>query len=66
MISKLKGWQLNPEKAPKACLFKGNGDKAFCAGGDIKSIYDARMGKADPTLKSEFFAREYILDYNLT
>jgi enoyl-CoA hydratase/carnithine racemase len=42
------------------------GGKAFCAGGDIKLIYDSSVGKADPKIRSEFFAREYIADYGLS
>ena len=47
-------------------MISGTGDKAFCAGGDIKNIYDSGMGKAPSHIKSEFFAREYLLDYALT
>ena len=43
----------------------GTGGKAFCAGGDIKSIYESGTGKSDPKTKSEFFALEYLLDYTL-
>lgn len=66
MIYKLKEWHLNPSTAPKAVLVQGVGGKAFCAGGDIKNLYDASIGKEDPRVKSEFFAREYLLDYSLT
>ena len=44
----------------------GVGGKAFCAGGDIKLIYESGTGKADPKIKSQFFHDEYALDYNLT
>ena len=47
-------------------MIQGVGGKAFCAGGDIKNIYDASVGKEDPKVKAEFFAREYLLDYSLT
>lgn len=66
MIKELKRWHLNPEKAPKTCIIKGEGGKAFCAGGDIKSIYYAREGKVDRSIKQKFFAREYLLDYTLS
>ena len=66
MISKVKEWHLNPQAAPRVALLTGEGDKAFCAGGDIKNLYDANIGKADPKTKAEFFAREYLLDYALT
>lgn len=44
----------------------GVGGKAFCAGGDIKLIYDSGTGKADPKIKNQFFHDEYVLDYALT
>jgi len=44
----------------------GVGGKAFCAGGDIKLIYESGTGKADPSIKSKFFHDEYVLDYQLT
>lgn len=40
----------------------GAGEKAFCAGGDVRSLYDA--GKAgDYSVGSDFFNAEYTLDY---
>ncbi|EFC45188.1 enoyl-CoA hydratase family member, partial [Naegleria gruberi] len=39
----------------KMIILKGSGDKAFCAGGDIKAIYESK----DP----KFFAEEYQLNY---
>jgi 3-hydroxyisobutyryl-CoA hydrolase len=44
----------------------GVGGKAFCAGGDIKLIYESGTGKADPKIKTQFFHDEYVLDYCLT
>ena len=44
----------------------GVGGKAFCAGGDIKLIYESGTGKADSAIKSKFFHDEYVLDYQLT
>jgi 3-hydroxyisobutyryl-CoA hydrolase len=42
-------------------LVKGSGDKAFCAGGDVKSIRDAKINN-QPEKGMEFFREEYILD----
>ena len=42
---------------------KGAGEKAFCAGGDVRALYDSFH--AAGTLHNEFFAREYPLDYQL-
>jgi enoyl-CoA hydratase/carnithine racemase len=44
----------------------GIGGKAFCAGGDIVSLYNAHKGKGDKSILSQFFAREYLLDYSLS
>ncbi|WP_298814933.1 enoyl-CoA hydratase/isomerase family protein [uncultured Roseibium sp.] len=45
-------------------VITGSGEKAFCAGGDIRSIYDARMaGKADGL--AEFFCEEYLLNAHI-
>lgn len=41
----------------KAVLVRANGEKAFCAGGDIRWLYD--NGHADPVGTSEFFRDEY-------
>jgi len=41
----------------KAVLVKGAGERAFCAGGDIRWLHDA--AKADPAHASEFFREEY-------
>ena len=42
-------------------VVKGAGEKAFCAGGDIRSIYDARQaGKVEGL--STFFREEYTLN----
>lgn len=40
-----------------AVLVKGAGEKAFCAGGDIRWLHDA--AKKDPAYASEFFREEY-------
>ena len=41
-----------------AVMIKGAGDRAFCAGGDIRWLHDT--AKEDPALASEFFREEYI------
>jgi len=55
-------------------LMKGAGGKAFCAGGDIRAIYDegaaarhaGKLTAGDPsTLSYQFFHEEYILDYQI-
>ena len=33
---------INKNKNIKLVIFKGEGDKAFCAGGDVKSFYEEK------------------------
>ena len=46
-----------------AILLRGAGEKAFCAGGDIRALFQSF--KDSGSLHREFFAREYPLDYLL-
>jgi enoyl-CoA hydratase/carnithine racemase len=46
-----------------AVLIRGAGEKAFCAGGDIRALY--KSFKNSDALHHEFFAAEYPLDYHL-
>ncbi|SDU94395.1 enoyl-CoA hydratase/isomerase family protein [Pseudomonas mucidolens] len=43
-----------------AVVLRGAGEKAFCAGGDIRSLYDSF--KNGDTLHQDFFVEEYALD----
>ena len=43
----------------------GSGAKAFCAGGDIRAIFDSRNEDESDALKKRFFYEEYIVDYAL-
>lgn len=47
-------------------VFRGAGDRAFCAGGDIKSFYrsgmEYRRGQSDIKVPTLFFAEEYSLN----
>ena len=51
----------------RICLvvLQGAGDRAFCAGGDIRQLYAAIIDPADPEKPARFFAREYRLDYSV-
>src|ERR1700722_3373694 len=54
----LRDWQADPEV--RAVLIRGAGDRAFCAGGDIRAIYEAGRGlSGDRQLTSVFFREEY-------
>ncbi|HVH76696.1 MAG TPA: enoyl-CoA hydratase/isomerase family protein [Stellaceae bacterium] len=48
------------DKSVHAVAIRGAGGRAFCAGGDIRAIYEAGRGIAgDPLLTSIFFREEY-------
>lgn len=51
----------------RICLvvLQGAGDRAFCAGGNIRLLYDAMTGHGDQQAPYRFFTREYRLDYSL-
>lgn len=51
----LQDWQ--QDDAIKAVIIKGEGEKAFCAGGDIRQLYDNGAGKVEES--SSFFWHEY-------
>lgn len=48
-------------------LLRGNGAKAFCAGGEVRSLVEACRAHPGevPPLAAQFFAAEYRLDFNL-
>lgn len=68
LYPKLKAWQTQSDIA--AVFLQGEGDKAFCAGGDIVHMYQA-MKKSKMQTSSdgyspeveEYFTKEYQLDY---
>jgi enoyl-CoA hydratase/carnithine racemase len=51
------------EPEVRAVLVKGAGDKAFCAGGDIRALYQSF--KESGSLPLKFFVTEYPLNYML-
>jgi enoyl-CoA hydratase/carnithine racemase len=54
----LHGWAKDPDI--HAVLIEGAGDRAFCAGGDVRAVYEAGKGIAgDRSFTSVFFAEEY-------
>src|ERR1700719_4571 len=56
----LRGWADDP--AIHAVLIRGAGERAFCAGGDVRAIYEAGRGiSGDRALTSVFFREEYEL-----
>ncbi|WPP01592.1 enoyl-CoA hydratase/isomerase family protein [Pseudomonas sp. HR96] len=57
----LDAWADDPHI--QAVLLSGNGERAFCAGGDIRSLYDSYQ--AGDSLHTDFFVEEYALDLAL-
>jgi enoyl-CoA hydratase len=55
----LAEWEADP--GVRAVLVRGAGDRAFCAGGDVRRIYDARHSPSVPgDYKYEMYRREYL------
>jgi len=57
----LDAWARDPQV--HAVVLRGAGEKAFCAGGDIRSLYDSF--KHGQTLHEDFFVEEYALDLTI-
>ena len=63
--SQLTNWE--KESDVVAVMIEGAGDRAFCAGGDIRALYDSMVqtpGGPNPFAEA-FFEREYRLDYKI-
>jgi len=58
MKAQLDAWA--SDDAAKTVAIRGSGERAFCAGGDIRSLYDS--GKAGTPYALEFYRDEYVLD----
>ncbi|MFL1493585.1 enoyl-CoA hydratase/isomerase family protein [Pseudomonas antarctica] len=58
LTAHLQAWAHDPQVY--AVVLRGTGEKAFCAGGDIRSLYDSF--KNGDTLHEDFFVEEYALD----
>jgi enoyl-CoA hydratase len=56
----LRDWEADP--SVHAVAVCGAGDRAFCAGGDVRAVYEAGRGiSGDPDLPAVFFREEYEL-----
>ncbi|XP_043507938.1 3-hydroxyisobutyryl-CoA hydrolase, mitochondrial isoform X2 [Frieseomelitta varia] len=55
----LKKW----ESSKRLVIIEGTGEKAFCAGGDVKSIVNTLKETENKTLGETFFRKEYALNY---
>jgi enoyl-CoA hydratase len=56
----MRAWAADP--SVHAVAVRGAGDRAFCAGGDVRAVYEAGLGIGDdPELTTVFFREEYEL-----
>jgi enoyl-CoA hydratase len=56
----MRAWASDP--SVHAVAIRGAGDRAFCAGGDVRAVYEAGLGIGDdPELPAVFFREEYEL-----
>ncbi|HEX3652756.1 MAG TPA: enoyl-CoA hydratase/isomerase family protein [Rhizomicrobium sp.] len=58
MKAQLDGWA--GDERMKTIVIRGTGERAFCAGGDIRALYEA--GKRDPSSALDFYRDEYRLN----
>ena len=58
LIPQLMAWQ--EDASVKAVLIRGAGDRAFCAGGDVRAVWEA--GRRGDSLTADFFREEYSLN----
>lgn len=74
MCQLIKGYlvEMHKTSSASAMVMKGAGDKAFCAGGDVKSLYDDVVAGGDTLgkgiagrLSTDFFREEYEMNYML-
>ena len=65
IVPQLALWE--KEESIVAVIIEGAGDKAFCAGGDIRALYESMVKHpGGPNSFAEaFFEREYRLDYKI-
>jgi 3-hydroxyisobutyryl-CoA hydrolase len=60
MLPRYKEWNQDPQT--KAVVLRGAGGKAFCSGGDVRALYDAKKSRTDGSLLQNFFQEEYALN----
>lgn len=58
LADQLHAWAADP--AIRVVVLRAAGDKAFCAGGDIRALYDSHLSGGE--LQRYFFEEEYALD----
>lgn len=57
--------RIDADAGTAAVLLRGAGDRAFCAGGDVKKVWEGRGTAEGAAAQDAFFREEYILDYLL-
>lgn len=60
--AQLAAWEMRVDI--KAIIITGAGDRAFCAGGDVKAVHAAKQ-RGDLQLLEDFYRREYTLNHRL-
>lgn len=58
----LEEWRQDPDV--HAIIVQGQGERAFCAGGDLRSVYEAHQ-RHDPCFHDELFRKEYTLNLEI-
>ncbi len=53
---RLDEWEADPHV--QAVVIRGAGERAFCAGGDVRALYDSRAA-GDRAYRAEFYREEY-------
>jgi enoyl-CoA hydratase/carnithine racemase len=61
LSARLDAWETDDRV--RMLVLRGAGEKAFCAGGDLRALYDSF--KAGSVGQHEFFEVEYALDYRI-
>lgn len=61
----LEAWATSPDV--RAVVIRGAGEKAFCAGGDVRAVHESlareKAGEGDGRLGRDFFREEYRLNH---
>lgn len=60
MYRQLRRWA--GDAAVRAVTIEGSGEKAFCAGGDVRALYEGRQ-REDFGMLADFYREEYILNH---
>ena len=61
LLTQLTHWQENDKIV--AVFIQGSGEKAFCAGGDVRALRQALVDAPKPDAPQQFFTAEYRVDY---